>query len=129
MKGILDTNVIVRHLVDDHPGQSARATRLFEGEHELALSHVILAETIFVLQSVYSVPRADIAFRCWALLAFPSIIAVDPDLLLRALAIYARSRIDFADAYAAAEAEATDQPVVSFDRDFDRIRGVRRIEP
>lgn len=129
MKAVLDTNVVVRHLIGDHPRQSPRATRLFEGEHELELSHVIFAETVFVLECFYGLERAHVAFLCWALLALPSVAIADPRLVLRALAIYVQARIDFADAYASAGSEASAKPILSFDRDLDRVSTVERIEP
>jgi predicted nucleic acid-binding protein len=50
--------------------------------------------------------------------------------LLRALEVYELERIDFADAYLAACAEASGVGVVaSFDRSIDRVSTVQRIEP
>ena len=54
---------------------------------------------------------------------------VEKDVLAAALDLYGRTeRLDFGDAYLAARAELEGPPVVaSFDRDFDRIEGIRRI--
>jgi predicted nucleic-acid-binding protein len=83
-----------------------------------------------VLESFYEVGRVEVARAMRAALALPSIEAVDPDLLLRALAIYEVERLDFADAYLVAQAEITGvRRVQSFDCSIDRARTVVRQEP
>jgi len=129
MTALLDTNVVVRHLMEDHPVQSPRAARLLHSMGELVLPHVIFAEIVFVLESYYELSRSQVAFLCWTVLALPSVVTDQPQLLSRALSIYVAARIGFADAYIAAEAERDRQPVVSFDRDLDRVERLERIEP
>ena len=63
-------------------------------------------------------------------LALPSIKVVDSSLLLRALEVYETDRVDFAEAYLVAQAEATGVgEIVSFDRSIDRIATITRREP
>ena len=65
-----------------------------------------------------------------ALLAFGSIVCVDPAVLLRAVEVYETERIDFAEAYLVACAESTGVGrVASFDRSIDRVDTVVRVEP
>jgi predicted nucleic acid-binding protein len=65
-----------------------------------------------------------------AVLAFPAIRVIDPDLLQRAIEVYDLLRLDFADAYLVASAERTGIGVVaSFDRGIDRAVTIRREEP
>ena len=98
--------------------------------HELILTDLILAEMVYVLESVYERPRAEISAMTRALLALPSIAVVDHDLLLRALELYEDVHPDFAEAYLAALAELSDvNRVASFDRQLDRVETVKRIEP
>jgi predicted nucleic acid-binding protein len=62
--------------------------------------------------------------------AFPSIDTVDTPVLLRALEIYELDRLDFAEAYLVAQAEATGVgEILSFDRSIDRIKTVSRRKP
>jgi predicted nucleic acid-binding protein len=126
----VDTNVLVRHLTGDPPSQAARATRYLEGADELLLPDLILAEVVYVLESYYETPRAQVAETLRAVLAHPPIRVVDQQLLQRAIEVYDRDRLDFADAYLVASAERTDVgAIVSFDRTIDRVGTVRRIEP
>ena len=130
MKALLDTNVLVRHLTGDPPGQARRATALLRARHELILTDLVLAEMVYVLESFYERPRLEIAELTRALLALPSIAVVDHDLLLRAVELYEDVRLDFAEAYLAALAELSDvNQVASFDRPIDRVKTVKRVEP
>ena len=54
----------------------------------------------------------------------------DKDLLAEALVLYARKNIDFIDAYHAGPMKKLHLPeIYSYDRDFDRIAGLKRSEP
>ena len=65
-----------------------------------------------------------------SLVAFDSIVCVDPALLLRAVEVYETDRIDFAEAYLVACAESTGVgKIASFDRSIDRVDTIERIEP
>ena len=100
------------------------------GEEELLLADLIVAECVYVLESFYEVPRERVAELMRAAIALPAIRVVDAPTLLRALELYEVARIDFAEAYLAASAEATGVGVVaSFDRAIDRVPSVRRLEP
>ena len=130
MRALLDTNVLVRHLTGDPPSQARRATALLAGDHELLLTDLVLAELVYVLESFYQRPRAEVAEAARSLLALPSIAPVDSDLLLRSLELYESHRLDYAEAYLAAAAEVWDlDRVVSFDRGLDRVPSIKRVQP
>lgn len=126
----LDTNVVIRHLTGDPPVQAARATAALANAERLLLADLVVAECVYVLQSFYEVERARIAELMRAAIGFPSISVVDASLLRRALEVYEHDRLDFAEAYLVAQAEATGVgAVLTFDRAVDRVESVRRIAP
>ncbi len=130
MTAFIDTNILVRHLTGDPPDLAARATRYLAGTRELLLPDLIVAEVAYVLESFYEVPRTDVARILRAILGFSAIRVVDSQLLLRAIEVYDVDRLDFADAYLVASAEASGVGVIaSFDRSIDRVKTVRREEP
>ncbi|HXB63246.1 MAG TPA: PIN domain-containing protein [Solirubrobacteraceae bacterium] len=130
MSAFLDTNVLIRHLTGDPPEMAARATVALAGEEPLLLSDLVVAECVYVLESFYEVERARVAELMRAALALPSVSVIDTSLLLRALEVYEVDRLDFAEAYLVATAEATAVgAIVSFDRSIDRVATVKRIEP
>ena len=130
MTAFVDTNIIIRHLTGDPPDLAARATAFLAGSSELLLADLIVAETVYVLESFYGVPRAEVAELTRAVVAFPAMRTLDPALLLRSIEIYEIQGVDFAEAYLAASAEATGvAQVASFDRSLDRVPSITRIEP
>lgn len=109
---------------------AVRATRALADGERLLLTDLVLAECVYVLESFYEVEYARIAEMMRAALALHSIAVVDEAMLLRALEVYEIERLDFADAYLIAMAEATGvDAVMSFDRTIDRVQTVKRIEP
>ena len=130
MTAFVDTNVLVRHLTGDPPDLAERATAYLGTEPELLLTDLVVAETVYVLESFYAAPRDQVGEAVRSLVAFDSIVCVDPALLLRAVEVYETDRIDFAEAYLVACAETTGVgQVASFDRSIDRVNTIERIEP
>ena len=130
MSAFLDTNILVRHLTGDPADMAARATAYLARESELLLTDLVVAETVYVLESFYRAPREQVAESIRSLIAFESVLCVDPNLLLRAIEVYETDRLDFAEAYLVACAESTGvNEVASFDRSLDRVESVVRVEP
>ena len=126
----VDTNVLVRHLTGDPPDAAARATAFLADADHLFLADLIVAETVYVLESYYETPRPRVATAMRSLLAFAPIVTVDDALVLRALEVYELDRLDFAEAYLVACAESTGVgTVASFDRAIDRVPTIERVEP
>lgn len=130
LSAFIDTNVLVRHLTGDPEDLAARATAYLGSAEELFLTDLVAAETVYVLESFYDSPRDEVANALRSLVAFDSIVCVDPALLLRSIEVYETDRVDFAEAYLVACAESTGVgKVASFDRSIDRVDTIERIEP
>jgi len=135
---LIDTNVIIRYLTNDQlDDHSPRAYELFRrlaaDETAATLTEAILVETEQVLTSraLYQLPRAEVRRHLANNIRFRGIRLAGKRRYLHALDLYVeRPRLDFVDAILAAYAEELSPPtVVSFDRDFDTVPSVRRIEP
>jgi predicted nucleic acid-binding protein len=130
LSAFLDTNVLIRHLTGDPPGQARRATAFLERAEDLLVPDLIVAEVVYVLESFYEVKRQRVAELVRAVIGFPAIVVVDEPLLLRALEVYEVDRLDFAEAYLVASAEASGvETIASFDRTIDRLATIQRLEP
>jgi len=130
MTAFVDTNILVRHLTGDPPVMAERATAFLAAEPALYLTDLIVAETVYVLESFYKAPREQVAEAMRSLVAMRSMVTVDPALLLRAIEVYELDRLDFAEAYLVACAESTGiGSVASFDKAIDRVPTVTRVEP
>jgi predicted nucleic-acid-binding protein len=128
----VDTNVLVRHLTGDPPAMARRATRFLAGASsgELLLADLVIAEVVYVLESVYELDRSAVAEAARAIVTFPAIAVDDPELLLRAVEVYENDRLDFGEAYLVAAAERSGvRAVASFDKTVRRITSVELIQP
>jgi predicted nucleic-acid-binding protein len=100
MRG-LDTNVLVRFLVGDDPGQEARAVSLFarataEGER-LFVPQIVVCELVWVLGYAYDKSRAEIAAGLDNLLRARQITFEEVDQIRAALERFAAGDGDLAD--------------------------------
>jgi predicted nucleic acid-binding protein len=130
LSAFVDTNILVRHLTGAPPDMASRATAYLRDESELILADLVVAETVYVLQSVYDASQAQVAEAVRSLLALPSVVTINSALLLRTVEIYETDRLDFAEAYLVACAETTGiGRVASFDRSINRVGTVERVEP
>lgn len=130
MTAFVDTNILIRHLTGDPPDLAARATAFLGEVDELLLPDVIVAETVYVLETFYEVTVEEVARLMRSIIAFSPIKVMNTALLLRSLEVYETHRIDYAEAYLVASAEAFEVDyLASFDRSIDRVSTVTRIEP
>lgn len=105
----MDTNVLVRYLLQDDPEMGPAAARLLDGERRLGVSLVALAETAFVLSRNYGAPREEVVDLLVELLRKRNIemLGVDKDLAASALLLCRPSgRVNYADALINADARA-----------------------
>jgi predicted nucleic acid-binding protein len=126
---LVDTNLIVRYLVQDHEKHARAAGRLFEasdrGDLVIMVLPIVLAECVFVLESFYEHPREDIAAALSTLISSPGVEIVEAAIHLDALDRYRKTTVHFVDCVIAATASAEGIPVATFDQDFRRFADVR----
>ena len=100
MKG-LDTNILVRYLVQDDAKQAVTATNFIEknctGESPCFIGHITLCELAWVLESNYNQDRSAIAGIIEQLLQVGQLEVLDPEVVWRALNDYKVSNADFPD--------------------------------
>jgi predicted nucleic acid-binding protein len=130
LSAFVDSNILVRHLTGDPPDQARRATAFLQAGQNLVLVDLVVAEVVYVLESVYEVERERVAELLRAVIGFPAVLVSDEALLFRTLELYEQYRIQFAESYLAACAELSGAgTVASFDRTIDRVPTVQRLEP
>lgn len=101
MTAFLDTSVLIRYLTGDPPEMLAVARRIVDETDAVAITDVVLAETAFVLLSVYQVPRQAIVDTLVDLLHKANIAlhCLDKATVIQALLLCRPSaRVSFADA-------------------------------
>ncbi len=122
MSGFLDTSIVVRYLTGDPPAMAEQAAQIIDQEDDLQLTDVALAETAYVLTSVYQVPRAIAVDHMITFLQKENIApsGLDKGVVLQALLLCRPSgRVSFADAMVWAAARSAGSRVVySLDERF-----------
>lgn len=124
----LDTNVLVRYLVEDDAKQTALAAALIEraiaDDESLYVSDVVVCETVWVLSVAYKVGRKEIAAVLRNLFRARHLAFGAVEQLIRALEAYDAGKGDFADYLIREHARAADcESVATFDRLLQRERG------
>lgn len=124
----LDTNVVIRYLVQDDPKQAGLATRFIEktisAEAPGFLSHIVLCETVWVLEDCYSRSRAQVATILQTLFTAKQIVVQEPELAWKALRSVQTHAIDFSDALIGlAGTQAGCNHNVTFDKDAAKLEG------
>ena len=131
----LDTNIIVLHILSNDPIQSPLATAYFQrieqGEIEARLTDTVILETVYVLQRLFHVPRPDIRDAINGILKFPGIRLANKQRVREALDLFVNTpTLSWADSFHAVMTQRLGLAgIVSFDRGFDRVPGLKRIEP
>jgi predicted nucleic-acid-binding protein len=96
----LDTNVIVRYIMQDDAGQAAMATELIEsltGEAPGFITLVSIVELVWVLSSSFKLKRAQIVQVLEILLQSRQLMVDQAEHVVRAVRAYASGDADFAD--------------------------------
>jgi predicted nucleic-acid-binding protein len=128
----LDTNVLVRFLVQDDPAQGATARRVIASLAANVpgfIGREVMVELVWVLERAYGFARAEVAAAIGGLLAALEIEVEAADDVGAALFRYRDEGFGFADLMIAAAARrAGASKLVTFDRKAARIEGVELLE-
>ncbi len=121
----VDANVLLRFLTGDPPELAKRAAGLLEAAEKdgipLRVHPVVVAETVWVLQSFYGYSKGEISGALIPLLEQPALRVESSRTVIRTLEVMASSNVDFADALLAETARSHREGVVSFDKDFRKL--------
>jgi predicted nucleic acid-binding protein len=132
----IDANVFIRYLTRDDPEKAQACLELFQKAQQkeitITTSESVIAEVVYVLSSkrLYNLPREEIRKLLYPFLLLPGLTLTNRKMYLRALDLYATCPIDFEDALIVAQMERQKiTEVYSYDRDFDQVAGITRLEP
>ena len=123
----VDTNVLVRLLVRDDAHQ-AQATDGFVVKGAW-ISHLVLAETLWVLEAVYARSPAQLAAALDLLLTHESLVLQDADTVRAALTQFrAKPALGFSDCLVLEIArKAGHVPLGTFDKALSRLKGAHKL--
>ena len=118
MRTFLDTNCLLRYLLDDNPEQSETVSKLVREGATTGLE--FLSECVYVLSGkVYGFTRGQVSEALTALLE--DIDCEHRETALEALRLYGTNRLDFPDCILAARNKVEDIAVLTFDRKLQKL--------
>jgi predicted nucleic-acid-binding protein len=116
----LDTNVLVRYIMQDDAKQAALASRLVESLTDSAgfIPLVVIAELSWVLSSAYSLSREQLAEALEGVLRSKEWVVEKADIVWQAVRLFRSGSADFADCLIFRSAAAAGcEKTMTFDRD------------
>ncbi|MBE3115536.1 MAG: PIN domain-containing protein [Actinobacteria bacterium] len=130
----LDTNIFLRYFLKENESVFRRLEKLFS---EIILGNIIgvanamiIAEVVWVLSRSYKWNKEKICDNIEFILITPNIRFKDKAILVNAVNVYKEKNISFIDAYNYSFIRANGvTEIYSFDRDFDELQDVKRLEP
>ena len=129
-----DTNLFIRFFTGE-PVSQARESKKFldqvsKGKYELFVCDLIVAEIIYVLESVYHLDRNAVVEKMLAIIETSNTIIENRHIILRALDLYEEKNIDFIDAYLISHSVKNNCTIIfTFDKDFKKINFIDKIIP
>ena len=127
----LDTNVVVRYIMQDDATQSAKADLLIESldaDNPGFIALVSVIELVWVLSSCFDLTRDQVAQALEVILRTKQLVVEQADQVVRALRVFGASKADFADCLIErSAAQAGCERTMTFDVGASRHAGMTLI--
>lgn len=126
-KVCLDTNVLLRFLLEDNVVLHNKAKKTFgeaeAGKIQIYLDEVILAETIWVLLSVYKLEKQLICQTITKILACKWLVNPRKNLMLKAMGLWSKTNLHYPDCWLFVLSTDAGFEMETFDLDLMRMAG------
>lgn len=133
-KVFIDTNIFLRTLIEEDKKSFKDCFQLLQNIKTNKLkgvtSSVVLSEIAWTLLSYYNFSKQEVIKALRSIINLRGLNIVDKSQFRLALSLYEKNSIKFIDALIASNADIFNKkiPIVSYDKDFDKIN-VKRMEP
>lgn len=126
----VDTSVLVRALTGDDAQQSPAAEACIRAHAPVWVSHIVLVETLWVLESVYECARPQLTQALARIIDNRDLALEDPAVVRAALALYQdRGKVTFEDCLILEVArKAGHLPLATFDKALGRVEGAQVVD-
>ncbi|MBI5788336.1 MAG: PIN domain-containing protein [Candidatus Schekmanbacteria bacterium] len=130
----IDTNIFLRFLTADNKEKYNKCKQLFQravfGKELLITSDLVIAEIIWTLLSFYKIPKQEVIEKVTIILNTPNLKIENHKLINEALLLFSLKNLDFIDAYNSTYIRQKQiDGIYSYDRDFDKVDFLERLEP
>ena len=117
---IIDANAILRYTLNDNPEMADEVKDLLVSSR-VFVRYEVLAEVVYVLSKVYSLPKNEIAYGIKVFLSQSNVETEAAEVLLYALKTYAEKNLDFVDCLLYAFVAVQGYSVFSFDKKLVKL--------
>ena len=114
---LIDANVILRYLLNDHETMSQQAREVIESGAYTTTE--VLAEVVYVLKGVYKAERTEI--QEWLEVLLEELMLENKQSILYALKVYAETSLDFVDCLLIGYNRILGRKVFTFDKKLNRL--------
>jgi len=133
MIAFIDTNLILRFVLGDHPTLSPKAkdiiSQIESKKIKAYLPEVVVAEVVYVLTKFYKYSRDDASAKILPILSIDNLKLDYKEIYPQAFKLFVSKNISFVDSYSLALMGFKGvRHIYSFDKDFDRFNWVKRLE-
>lgn len=115
---MLDTNMILRYLLDDNEEMASAAEQIIQ-EENVQVSIEIMAEVVYVLKGVYHIERKKIGEKLLDFL--DEVSAAEPEVLKLGIKTYAEHNLDFPDCVLYAYNKVKGYEIKTFDKKLNKL--------
>ena len=127
-----DTNLFIRFFTGVPESQAEKSRKFLEqvsrGKYELFICDLIIAEIIYILESIYNLERSGVVEKIIAVAEIDNAVIENRSIVLRALDLYEEKNIDFIDAYLAYHLKKNNcDTIFTFDKSFKKIDFINKI--
>ncbi len=112
---IVDTNIVLRYLLNDHKTLSPQAYDIMTTNKILILSQVV-AELLYVLKNVYQSTREEIVATLFSIAEMDNVQFENSDIVFCALDEFKATNLDFVDTLLFAYKKIENRDVIIFDK-------------
>jgi predicted nucleic-acid-binding protein len=128
----IDTNIVVRYLTPDDPGQTAAAVKMMDSlspDSPGFLSLIVIVELVWVLEVSYRFKKSEIERVLEILLRSKELLIERAEIVSQALRKFSASNAEFADCLIERCGHAAEcQHTVTFDRNAAAAAGMRLLK-
>lgn len=123
---IVDTNIILRFLLQDVVSQFNQAKKIFteakDGKVKLIIPQIVIFEINFALKKFYNLEKEEIIEKIWQIVSAEHIEVESRGLFFMAIELYRRKSISFADCFLISKAEAEGADIFTFDQKLKKLQ-------
>jgi predicted nucleic-acid-binding protein len=124
MVSLIDTNVLVRFLVNDDEAQHQKSREIIAqvetGASSVELLSEVIMEVLFVMTKYYGADLGSVAEDMKTFLSFPGVANRNKHVLIVALDTMVEKKIDYVDALICAKKQLQGYGWISFDHDLQK---------